>query len=76
MNDRLKGIADELRREWETNPRWKNVERTYTAEDVVRLRGSIQEEHTLARLGATRLWKRVGREWKDDLKATYRRQHI
>src|SRR5690606_7448263 len=62
--DRLKGApadardraAEELRREWETNPRWKNVERTYTAEDVIRLRGSIQEEHTLARLGAERLW--------------------
>ncbi|MCW2879878.1 MAG: putative isocitrate lyase [Sphaerisporangium sp.] len=56
MKDRLKGAADELRREWENNPRWKNVERTYTAEDVVRLRGSVQEEHTLARLGAERLW--------------------
>ncbi|MFC4585991.1 isocitrate lyase [Sphaerisporangium corydalis] len=56
MKDRLKGAADELRREWESNPRWKNVERTYTAEDVVRLRGSVQEEHTLARLGAERLW--------------------
>ncbi|WP_214409134.1 isocitrate lyase [Sphaerisporangium fuscum] len=56
MEDRLKGAADELRREWESNPRWKNVERTYTAEDVVRLRGSVQEEHTLARLGAERLW--------------------
>ncbi|WP_248966004.1 isocitrate lyase [Sphaerisporangium perillae] len=56
MDDRLKGAADELRRDWESNPRWKNVERTYTAEDVVRLRGSVQEEHTLARLGAERLW--------------------
>jgi isocitrate lyase len=56
MNDRLKGAADELRREWETNPRWDGVERTYTAEDVIRLRGSVLEEHTLARLGAERLW--------------------
>ena len=56
MNDRLKVAADELRREWETDPRWKGIERTYTAEDVVRLRGSIQEEFTLARLGAKRLW--------------------
>ncbi|GII63927.1 isocitrate lyase [Sphaerisporangium krabiense] len=56
MKDRLKGAAEELRREWESDPRWKNVERTYTAEDVVRLRGSVQEEHTLARLGAERLW--------------------
>jgi isocitrate lyase len=62
MNDRLKGAADELRREWESNPRWKNIERTYTAEDVVRLRGSIQEEHTLARLGAQRLWELLNTE--------------
>jgi isocitrate lyase len=45
-----------LRQEWATNPRWAGVERSYTAEDVVRLRGSVQEEHTLARLGAERLW--------------------
>jgi isocitrate lyase len=48
--------AEELRREWETDPRWRGIERTYTAEDVIRLRGSIQEEYTLARLGAERLW--------------------
>ncbi|MGS2647645.1 isocitrate lyase [Streptosporangium sp. LJ11] len=62
MNDRLKGAADELRREWETNPRWKGTTRTYTAEDVVRLRGSVQEEHTLARLGAERLWDLLNTE--------------
>ncbi|MFI6290420.1 isocitrate lyase [Nonomuraea sp. NPDC050790] len=56
MNDRLKGAAEELRQDWESNPRWAGVERTYSAEDVIRLRGSIQEEHTLARLGAERLW--------------------
>jgi isocitrate lyase len=48
--------AGELERQWKIDPRWSGVERTYTAEDVVRLRGSIQEEHTLARLGAERLW--------------------
>ncbi|MQA94737.1 MAG: isocitrate lyase [Streptosporangiales bacterium] len=46
-----------LREEWETNPRWAGIERTYSAEDVIRLRGSVQEENTLARLGAERLWK-------------------
>ncbi|MEU6743629.1 isocitrate lyase [Streptosporangium sandarakinum] len=56
MIDRLKGAAEELRREWENDPRWKGTERAYTAEDVIRLRGSVQEEHTLARLGAERLW--------------------
>jgi isocitrate lyase len=45
-----------LRQEWETDPRWAGVERSYSADDVVRLRGSVQEEHTLARLGAQRLW--------------------
>ncbi|MFC3996436.1 isocitrate lyase [Nocardiopsis sediminis] len=48
--------AEALRREWETDPRWADITRTYSAEDVVRLRGSVTEEHTLARLGATRLW--------------------
>ncbi|MFI6901743.1 isocitrate lyase [Nonomuraea sp. NPDC050394] len=56
MNDRLKGAAEELRQDWENNPRWAGVERTYGADDVIRLRGSVQEEHTLARLGAERLW--------------------
>jgi isocitrate lyase len=45
-----------LRREWASDPRWRAIDRTYTAEDVLRLRGSVQEEHTLARLGAERLW--------------------
>src|ERR1700722_6600833 len=49
--------AARLRLHWQEDPRWANVERTYTAEDVVRLRGSVVEEHTLARLGAERLWK-------------------
>ena len=48
--------AADLRRSWDTDPRWSGIERAYSAEDVVRLRGSIQEEHTLARLGAERLW--------------------
>jgi isocitrate lyase len=42
--------------EWATSRRWAGVRRTYSAADVVRLRGSIQEEHTLARAGAERLW--------------------
>jgi isocitrate lyase len=45
-----------LHREWATDPRWSGIERTYSAADVVKLRGSVQEEHTLARLGALRLW--------------------
>jgi isocitrate/methylisocitrate lyase len=49
--------ARQLETEWGTDERWNGIERTYTAEDVVRLRGSVIEEHTLARLGAERLWK-------------------
>ncbi|MEW1957892.1 isocitrate lyase [Kineococcus sp. NPDC059986] len=45
-----------MRREWATSPRWAGVRRDFTAEDVVRLRGRVTEEHTLARLGADRLW--------------------
>src|SRR6476659_7224002 len=46
-----------LRQEWADDTRWAGVERSYTAEDVIRLRGTVQEEHTLARRGAERLWK-------------------
>ena len=46
-----------MNHEWANNPRWKGIERPYTGEDVLRLRGSIQIEHTLARLGAERLWE-------------------
>ncbi len=47
----------QLEQLWATDPRWKGVTRPYTAKDVVRLRGTIHIEHTLARLGAERLWK-------------------
>ena len=48
--------AANLELEWHSNPRWEGITRPYSAEDVVRLRGSIQIEHTLAKLGADRLW--------------------
>jgi isocitrate lyase len=48
--------AEDLQREWDTDPRWDGVRRDYTAEDVVRLRGGVREEPTLARRGAERLW--------------------
>ena len=48
--------AQVIAQEWSTNPRWRGVERPYTADDVLRLRGSIHIEHTLARMGAERLW--------------------
>jgi isocitrate/methylisocitrate lyase len=48
--------AANLELEWQSNPRWEGITRPYSAEDVVRLRGSVQIEHTLAKLGADRLW--------------------
>jgi isocitrate lyase len=48
--------ASELTANWKTDPRWRGVKRPYTAEEVIRLRGSISIEYTLARLGAERLW--------------------
>ncbi len=45
-----------LRQEWAGDPRWAGIERSYAAADVISLRGSVVEEHTLARLGAQRLW--------------------
>jgi len=54
--------AAALKKEWETNPRWKGLQRTYTADDVIRLRGSVVEEHTLARRGAEKLWDLVNSE--------------
>jgi len=54
--DTIREQAARLQTEWQEDPRWAGTERTYTAEDVIRLRGSVQEEHTLARLGAQRLW--------------------
>jgi isocitrate lyase len=56
VNQRQKEV-EALKKEWETNPRWKGVKRGYSAEDVVRLRGSLQIEHTLAKNGAEKLWK-------------------
>ena len=53
---RIQGEADRLSFHWRDDPRWQGIERTYTAEQVVRLRGSVVPEQTLARLGAERLW--------------------
>ena len=55
--DTISQQAANLTKEWETDPRWADIKRNYTAEDVIRLRGSITEEHTLARRGANRLWE-------------------
>jgi isocitrate lyase len=52
----------QLESEWAESPRWKGVTRSYTAEDVVKLRGTVQVEHTLARLGAEKFWRLVNQE--------------
>src|SRR5208283_2077920 len=54
--------ASDISRDWKSSPRWIGIERPYTAEDVLRLRGSIHIEYTLARMGAERLWKLLQEE--------------
>src|SRR5687768_7871804 len=54
--------AAALERTWKSDERWRGIERPYAAEDVVRLRGSVRIEHTLARRGAERLWSRLQQE--------------
>ena len=56
MNTRLPS-ADQLRLDWTNNPRWDGVQRGYGPDEVVRLRGTVAVEHTLARLGAEKLWR-------------------
>jgi len=51
-----------LIQDWSTNPRWAEVERPYTAEEVIRLRGSYDVQHTIAQLGAERLWDALHKE--------------
>jgi isocitrate lyase len=58
MIDREHEVAA-LRKDWAENPRWNGLKRGYTAEDVVRLRGSLKVEYTLAKVGAEKLWKMV-----------------
>jgi len=59
---RIQAEADQLEARWRDDPRWSGVERTYGATDVVRLRGSVVPENTLARNGAGRLWELLRRE--------------
>ena len=57
LTDVRGGTAADLTRAWAGDPRWLGVTRSYTAEDVVELRGTVQEQHTLAERGAERLWE-------------------
>jgi isocitrate lyase len=58
MSNREQEIA-KIKKDWAENPRWKGVKRGYSAEEVYRLRGSLQIEHTLAKRGAEKLWQRM-----------------
>ena len=59
IEERILQEAEALEREWDTSPRWRGVERPYSADEVVRLRGSFRIEHSIARRGAERLWELV-----------------
>src|SRR5688500_14836594 len=61
MNVTAAKEAIDLAREWDA-PRWSGIDRDYTSEDVVRLRGSVRIEHSLARLGAEKLWRLLAEE--------------
>jgi isocitrate lyase len=55
-------MAFDLQRVWAENPRWRGVKRNYSAEDVINLRGSVQPEHTIAQMGAKKLWDLLNNE--------------
>ncbi|KAB1646504.1 isocitrate lyase [Pseudoclavibacter sp. CFCC 14310] len=61
--------AEHLQFEWDNDPRWEGVRRDYSAEDVLRIRGGIREESTLARRGAERLWELLHEEGDDWVRA-------
>ena len=54
--------AGQIEQDWAAHPRWKNVRRDYGAADVLRLRGSVRIEHTLAKRGAEKLWELINNE--------------
>lgn len=62
MEQAIQAAADQLQQDWNTNPRWANITRDYSADEVIRLRGRVQEEHTLARRGAEKLWDQLTAE--------------
>jgi len=62
IQDRIQEQATRLEMQWSEDERWAGIARTYTAEDVVRLRGSVVPECTIGRLGAERLWRLLTEE--------------
>ncbi len=57
IEGRIQAQADDLARQWENDPRWEDIQRDHSAEEVVRLRGSLQFDYPVARHGAERLWR-------------------
>jgi isocitrate lyase len=62
IEEQIREDAEALEQDWDTNPRWHGIERHYSAEDVIKLRGSFRVEHSVARAGAERLWRLVREE--------------
>src|SRR5690625_2978042 len=62
MEQAIQAAADQIQQDWNSNPRWENITRDFSAEEVVRLRGRVQEEHTLAKRGAEKLWEQLTSE--------------
>lgn len=61
-NSHMTYNKETLEKEWKENPRWTGIKRPYTAEDVLKLRGKVVIEHSLARLGANKLWRRLNNQ--------------
>jgi isocitrate lyase len=62
MSPKVDGASNNMNSDWSSNARWSGITRSYSHNDVLRLRGSVQIEYTLARLGAERLWKMMHEE--------------
>ncbi len=56
VGERIRHETAAMERTWAADDRWRGIQRSYTAADVIRLRGAIRIEHTLARMSAERLW--------------------
>jgi len=63
IEHRIQEQTAQLEAQWAEDERWAGIERTYTAEDVVRLRGSVVPECTLGRIGSERLWRLPHARW-------------
>ncbi|MBL7814936.1 MAG: isocitrate lyase [Saprospiraceae bacterium] len=62
MMTTTKRRIEQLEHDWSTNPRWRNITRPYSAEEVIKLRGSLDIEYTLARRGAEKLWNKLNNQ--------------